>query len=142
MLCLPAGFLLRISHPFASKINKSPQSPLRPTTCVSQSASESDLQIPVRLEHPKAVAIGINWWQFRLWVTLLQVEIEVKRGCEQPLRTEHWCAVCFQQGDGRGLQGGVGASKASDLGFNSLHGLRFDDASISSVFYVSKLCYE
>lgn len=34
-----------------------------------------DLQISVRLEHPKAVATGINWRQFGLWVAHLQIEV-------------------------------------------------------------------
>lgn len=35
----------------------------------------SDLQVSVRLQHPEAITVGIDWGQFRLWVTQLQIKM-------------------------------------------------------------------
>ncbi|KAG7244662.1 hypothetical protein INR49_029681 [Caranx melampygus] len=60
---------------FAPKINKYDESSIGQKYLCSQSAPVSNLQISIWLEYPKAIAAGINRWQFGLRVTHLHVEM-------------------------------------------------------------------
>lgn len=65
----------------------------------------------VEVAEPGGGGVGVTGW----------------KGSCQLLHTKHRCAVCSQHADGGMLKGSVLVHKASDLWFNSLHGLRVNE---------------